>query len=68
MPFLLEQRLLRLDDTLDFDDFIVSETTRTRQRYRIEPKFRVTFSAFNVNMRRFLPLQAEKEKPVSLIS
>jgi hypothetical protein len=68
MPFLLEQRLVLFDDTLDFDDLIVSKTVGMRQRYGIEPKFSVTFSALNVNMRRFLSFQAEKEKPFPSVS
>jgi 2-hydroxychromene-2-carboxylate isomerase len=67
MPFLLKQRLLPLDDTLDFHDFKVSETTRTRQRYGIEPKFGIMFTPLNVDMRRFLPLQAEKEESITFI-
>jgi hypothetical protein len=67
MPILLKQRPLFFDNTLELDDFIVPETTRARQGYGIEPKFSVTFPPLNVYMRRFLPLQAEKEKPITFI-
>jgi hypothetical protein len=60
MPYLQEFGLMLNNDPLDLIEFASSEAIIGGQNNRIEPKFGLIGSSFDMDMRRFLPFITEE--------